>query len=158
MLCWTVFLSLKIPWNSHPLSWIKCNTTAKTIPNRYWLIELLDNSLTHWGRYKMAAISQTTFSNAFSWMLSLWISLKFVPKVRINNIPALVQIMAWRRPGDKPLSEPMMVSLPTHICVTGPQWVKHCSHGREIITMYSFVYIYTDRNTWKLYGGECSTS
>ena len=31
--------------------------------------------------------------------------------------------MAWRRPGDKPLSEPMMVSLPTHICVTWPQWV-----------------------------------
>ena len=31
--------------------------------------------------------------------------------------------MAWRRPGDKPLSEPMMVSLPTHICVTRPQWV-----------------------------------
>ena len=36
------------------------------------------------------------------------ISLKFVPKGPINNIPALVQIMAWRRPGDKPLSEPMM--------------------------------------------------
>ena len=32
--------------------------------------------------------------------------------------------MAWRRPGDKPLSEPMMVSLPTHICVTWPQWVN----------------------------------
>ena len=32
--------------------------------------------------------------------------------------------MAWRRPGDKPLSEPMMVILPTHICVTRPQWVK----------------------------------
>ena len=31
--------------------------------------------------------------------------------------------MAWRHPGDKPLSEPMMVSLPTHICVTRPQWV-----------------------------------
>ena len=46
------------------------------------------------------------------------ISLKFVPKGPINNIPALVQIMAWRRPGDKPLSEPMMVSLLTHICVT----------------------------------------
>ena len=26
----------------------------------------------------------------------------------INDIPTLVQIMAWRRPGDKPLSEPMM--------------------------------------------------
>ena len=32
--------------------------------------------------------------------------------------------MAWRRPGDKPLSEPMMVSLLTHLCVTRPQWVK----------------------------------
>ena len=36
------------------------------------------------------------------------ISLKFVPKGPINNIPALVQIMAWRQTGDKPLSEPMM--------------------------------------------------
>ena len=56
--------------------------------------------------------------------ITIWISLKFVPKGPINNIPALVQIMAWRRPGDKPLSEPMMVRLPTHICVTRPQWVK----------------------------------
>ena len=39
-------------------------------------------------------------------------------------IPALVQIMAWRRPGDKPLSEAMMVNLLTHICVSRPQWVK----------------------------------
>ena len=56
--------------------------------------------------------------------ISLGISLKFVSKVRINNIPSLVQIMAWRRSGDKPLSEPMMVSLLTQICVTRPQWVK----------------------------------
>ena len=43
---------------------------------------------------------------------NIWISVKialiFVPKGPIKNIPALVQIMAWRRPGDKPLSEPMM--------------------------------------------------
>ena len=32
--------------------------------------------------------------------------------------------MAWSRPGDKPLTEPMMIELPTHICVTRPQWVK----------------------------------
>ena len=56
--------------------------------------------------------------------ISIEISLKFVPKGPINNIPALVQIMAWRHPGDKPLSEPMMVRLPTHICVTRPQWVN----------------------------------
>ena len=43
--------------------------------------------------------------------ISIKISLKFVPKGPINNIPALVQIMAWRRSGNKPLSEPMMVSL-----------------------------------------------
>ena len=59
---------------------------------------------------------------------NLWIpikiSLKFVPKGSINNIPALVRIMAWRRLGDKPLSEPMMVNSPTYICVTRPQWVK----------------------------------
>ena len=43
------------------------------------------------------------------------ISLKFIPKGPINNIPALVLIMAWYLPGDKPLSETMMVSLLTHI-------------------------------------------
>ena len=57
--------------------------------------------------------------------MSLKISLKFVPKVRISNIPTLVQIVAWRRPGDKPLSEPMLVILLTHICVARPQWVNY---------------------------------
>ena len=49
----------------------------------------------------MAAIVQATFWNAF-FNENVWISIeiKFVPKGRINNIPALVQIMAWRRPGD----------------------------------------------------------
>ena len=51
------------------------------------------------------AISQTIFSNV---LISIKISLMFVPKCPINNIPALVQIMAWRRLGVKPLSEPMM--------------------------------------------------
>ena len=56
--------------------------------------------------------------------ISFKFSLKFVPKGPINSIPALEKIMAWRRQGDKPLSEPMMVGLLTHICVTLPQWVK----------------------------------
>ena len=59
--------------------------------------------LTHWGRDKMAAIFQTKFSNAFSSTKNVWISikisLKLVSKGPINNIPALVQAMAWRRPG-----------------------------------------------------------
>ena len=44
--------------------------------------------------------------------IPITISLKFSPK---GPIPALVHIMALHRPGDKPLSEPMMVSLLTHI-------------------------------------------
>ena len=63
------------------------------------------------------------FLNEKVWTL-IKISLKFVPKGPIDNIPALVQIMAWRRLGDKSLSEPMIVRLPTHICITRPQWVK----------------------------------
>ena len=55
-------------------------------------------------------------------IISIKISLKVDHKGPINNIPALVQIMAWRLPGDKPLSEPRMIRLPTHICVTRPQW------------------------------------
>ena len=55
--------------------------------------------------------------------ISIAISLKFVAKGPVNYIAALVQIMAWHRRADKPLSKPMMVSLLTHICVTRPQWV-----------------------------------
>ena len=44
------------------------------------------------------------------WNENVWIpveiSLKFVPKCAINNIQSLVQMMAWRRPSNKPLSEP----------------------------------------------------
>ena len=66
---------------------------------------------------------QMHFFNENVW-IGIKISLKFVPNGPINDILALVQIMAWRLRGDKPLSEPMMVSLPTHTCVTRPQWVK----------------------------------
>ena len=40
--------------------------------------------------------------------ISIQISLKFVPKVLIDNMSALIQVMAWRRTGDKPLPEAMM--------------------------------------------------
>ena len=59
--------------------------------------------------------------------ISIKISLKFGPKGPINNTPALVQVMALRRPGDQPLTEPMVVRLLKHICVTRPQCVKGLS-------------------------------
>ena len=74
------------------------------------------------GRHFADDIFKYIFLNENIW-ISIKISLKFVPKGPINNIPALVQIMACRRPGDKPLSELIMASFLTHICVTRPQWV-----------------------------------
>ena len=99
-------------------------------------ISSLFSSLTHWGRDIIATISQTTFSNAFSWKEMYEFCLRFrwffSPNVRSNNIPPLVPIMAWRRSGDKPLSEPMMDSILTHICVTRPQWINaiHCFYAK----------------------------
>ena len=75
------------------------------------------------GRHFADDIFKYIFLNQNVWIPNK-ISLKFVPKGQINNIPALVQIIPWCRPGDKPLSEPMMVRLKTHICVTRPQWVN----------------------------------
>ena len=59
------------------------------------------------GRNFADEIFKCIFLNENVW-ISINISLKFVPKGLINNIPALVQIMAWRRTGVKPLSEPMV--------------------------------------------------
>ena len=65
-----------------------------TVQNKYFVIH--ENkmqmysyvSLTHWGRVTHICVGKLT--------------------IIINKIPALVQIMAWRRPGDKPLSEPVL--------------------------------------------------
>ena len=75
--------------------------------------------------------------------ISIKIPLKFVPKSPIDNIPALFQIMAWCRPGDKPLSKAMMESLLMHICVARPQWVKttfvHMSWTKKIRLLSVFI-------------------
>ena len=56
--------------------------------------------------------------------ISIESSLKFVAKSPINTIPALVQIIDLRKPGDKPFAEPMLVRKPTNICVTQLHWIK----------------------------------
>ena len=83
----------------------------------------------------MADIFQTSFSYVIFFIenvsFPIEISLKFVPKGPCSNIPSLVQKIACRRPGDKPCSEPMVVSLLIHICVARPQWImlKCISHS-----------------------------
>ena len=129
---------MKISW------YVIGNTIGSTKPRRLlWCIDLLtlfSAEISNYTNYKMRCVSKLTetetngrhladdifkciFLNENVW-IPIKISLTFVPKGRINNIPAVVQIMAWHRPGDKPLSEPLMVSLRTHICVTRPQWVN----------------------------------
>ena len=88
--------------------WISSNLSGMDNVSMALFSKTVYELLTPWGREKMAAVFQTTFSNAFSWM-KIYIPLKFVPKGSMTNIPALVQIMAWCRAGDKPLSEPMLV-------------------------------------------------
>ena len=121
---------------------------------------IIKNTYTEWGllnilrprqngRYFADDIFKCIFLNVNAW-ISLKISLKFVPRVRINNIPSLIQIIAWRRPGDKPLSEPMMVSLLTHICVTRPQWVK--MHNTLWFRRNTLSFIHSKRHIFTLKG------
>ena len=111
------------------------NTPLKLLPN-YTELKKWNCRYTYFnrlrprqnGRHFADDIFKCIFLNENVW-IPIKISLKFVPQGPINNIPALVQKMAWRRPGDKPSSGPMMVRLPTHICVTRPQWVNcHCNY------------------------------
>ena len=69
----------------------------------------------------MATFFKCIFLKENAW---IDISQKFLPKGQMNNISALVQMMGWHQPGDKPLSEMMMVILLMHICVTQPQCVR----------------------------------
>ena len=117
----------------------------------FWKYVIQKNQiLTHWGRDKMDAISQRTFPRAFSLMLFVVFWLYFhwniFARVKLTIKSAMVQLMAWRRSGDKPLSEPMMVSLLTHICVTRPQWVNKptiCVHRLAFhFDVHDFIFIF----------------
>ena len=90
------------------------------------------------GSHFSDGILKCIFLNENAW-ISIKISLKFVPRCPINNIPTLVWIVAWRRPGDNPLSEPMVISLLTHICVTRPQCVKQRTYLAKCIILHAFI-------------------
>ena len=101
------------------------------------------------GRHLPDKIFKCILLNENVW-ISIDISLNLVPKCLISNIPAFIQIMAWRRPGDNPLSETIMVSFYMHICVTRPHWVNlslsliPCS-GTQVFVCY-FFFINTFQN------------
>ena len=93
-------------------------------------------------------IFKCIFMNVNVWIL-VKMSLKFVPKGPINIISSLVQIMAWGRPGEKPLSEPIMVRSLTHICVTWPQWVNTAFHAIQTKRIHPhYMSLYTPFKHW----------
>ena len=117
-----VLKSISQPWvkyrlgtdhtRSHHLnSWWPILLVPTYITQPWWV-----NTLRQWqdGRHFTDDIFKCIFLNENVWF-PIKISLKFVPKCLFNKIPALVQIMAWHRPGDKPLSEPMLVI--DHWCI-----------------------------------------
>ena len=62
------------------------------------------------------AIFNCIFLNENVWNM---ITLKFVPQGSINNIPVLVQVMAWGRPDDKGYLNQCW-----YMCITQPHWVN----------------------------------
>ena len=60
--------------------------------------------------------------------IPIQISLKLVPRGPIDNKPALVQVMVWRRAGDKPLPKPMMAQFTD-------AYMRHMG-GDELISLY----------------------
>ena len=72
------------------------------------------------------------------------IALQFVSYGSIDDIRALVQIMAGRWPADRPLSEPMMVRLPTHICVTHPSCQQRIVLFIQVSTFQSLIGLFQD--------------
>ena len=105
----------------------KCNLIKLTEQQAYQHIE---------AKKKLPPFCRQHFQMHF-----LKISLQFVPRIPNNDIPALIEIMAWCRPGNKPLSEPMMAILLTYICITRPWWVKF--GWNYCLTTFAWI-IYTD--------------
>ena len=86
------------------------------------------NTSIHWGRNKMAAISQTTFRNAFSWIkrCEIWFKFHFnlFPMVQVT---IRLHLFRWCPGAFQAPSHYLNRWSPwllTHICVTRPQWVK----------------------------------
>ena len=119
---------IKFSKNSHVLNFIKYSWN-------FYLHDLLAhlvggkwvNTLrpTRNRRHFADAIFNGIFLNENVW-IPIKFLLKFVPKGPIHNIPALVQIMAWRRPQATSLylNQWWLVYWRIYICVTRPQWVN----------------------------------
>ena len=101
--------------------------------------------ITHWGQDKMVA---SCADDIFKWdfvkeniSFSTTIPLNFVPKGQIDKKWPLVQVMAWRRSGDKPLSEPTM-ALFTDV------YMRHSASMSSRLEQFKMWYIMAYHGDW----------
>ena len=130
--CLGVWLRMRFTWHDDSLGRVSVRLTFNTLRPRQNGRHFADDT------FKPIFLNENI-------RISIKISLKFVLKGPINNIPALVQIMAWHQSGYKPLSEPMMVNLLTHISVTRPQWVNLISPQTNMVMTSHFIHLPRDK-------------
>ena len=130
----TIYKSLNMDFSMEDLDlerWAKCVSPGY----QYHTCQLLLISgdiqqawcwLRHWGRHKMADISLTTFSNVFSSMKMFGFGLKFRCSLFLWVQLTIFQhwFRLWLGTVQATSHYLMLVSLPTHICVTCPQWLS----------------------------------
>ena len=108
--------------------------------NAVWTLKPYSKSLTHWGRDKMAAISQTTFSNEFSWMKMYEFRLTFHWSWFLGVQSTIFE--HWFRQwlgADQASSHYLNQRWLDYrrICVTRPQWVNTERKSWKLILLYS---------------------
>ena len=75
-------------------------------------ISITGAALTHWGRDNGRNFGRLHIECIFLYgndRIQIQISLKLGPRGPNNDKAVLVQLLAWRRTGDKPLPEPMII-------------------------------------------------
>ena len=96
---WGRTLEIGIKWTPVSTMYEQCMNNPLWTPNTFTNILRPRQS----GRHFADAIFKCLLLNEDLW-IQIKISPKFVSKIPKNNIPAFVQMMAWRRPGDNPSS------------------------------------------------------
>ena len=92
--------------------------------------------LTHWGRDKMTSCHFADILKRIFIRLPIDISLNIVSYDLFDNRSALVQLMAWHRTGDKPLSEPRRAYCTDAYLLTRPQWVNELLFKTIWVTLH----------------------
>ena len=114
----------------------------------------IKGNLTHWNRDKMDAMLQFIFSNAFSWMKTFEFCLGFHWSVFLGfELTTSFRYRLGTKQATSHYLSQWLSMLPTHICVTRPQWfnAEFISLLNELCINYSWTLLMASnywRNWW----------